>query len=68
MKYFSANTQFNKRVEFLSLKQETMTVEEYEEEFYKLSHFAPEMVAIEKTKVDRFVQGLKVGLRGLVYC
>ena len=42
-------------------------MEEYEEEFDKLSHFAPEMVAMEKTRVQRFVQGLKVGLRGLVY-
>ena len=66
-KYFSSNTRFKKQAEFLSLKQGAMTVEEYEEEFNKLSHFAPEMVATEKTRVQRFVQGLKVGLRGLAY-
>ena len=42
-------------------------MEEYEEEFDKLSHFAPEMVATEKTRVQKFVQGLKVRLQGLVY-
>ena len=49
------------------MKQEAMTVKEYKEEFDKLSHFTPEIVATEKTRVERFVQGLKVGLRGLVY-
>lgn len=44
-----------------------MTVEEYEEEFNKLSHFSPEMVATKATRIERFVQGLRVGLRGLVY-
>ena len=54
-KYFSANTRFNKQAEFLNLKQGAMTVEEYEEEFDKLSHFTPEMVAMQKTRVQRFV-------------
>ncbi|XP_038889305.1 uncharacterized protein LOC120079215 [Benincasa hispida] len=46
-KYFSANTRYNKQAEFLNLRQRVMSVEEYEQEFDKLSHFAPELVATE---------------------
>lgn len=67
VKYFSANTRFNKQANFLSLKQGAMTVEEYEQEFDKLSHFALEMVATEAAKTKRFIQGLKVDFLGLVY-
>ena len=31
-----------------------MTVEEYEQEFDKLSHFGSEMVATEAAKIERF--------------
>ncbi|XP_038882395.1 uncharacterized protein LOC120073664 [Benincasa hispida] len=47
-KYFSTNTRYNKQAEFLNLRQEVMSVEEYEQEFDKLSCFAPELVATEK--------------------
>lgn len=51
-KYFSANTRYNKQVDFMQLKQGAMSVEEYEQEFTKLSHFAPKMVATEKDKIE----------------
>ncbi|XP_040361820.1 uncharacterized protein LOC121049220 [Rosa chinensis] len=35
-----------------------MTVLQYEERFIALSRFAPELVAIEKLKVDQFINGL----------
>lgn len=44
-----------------------MSVEEYEQEFDKLSHFATEMVATEAARTERFIQGLRSKLRGLVY-
>ncbi|XP_038874997.1 uncharacterized protein LOC120067519 [Benincasa hispida] len=54
-KYFSANTWYNKQIEFLDLKQRVMSVEEYEQEFDKLSHFAPELVATEATRTEKFI-------------
>ncbi|XP_038887018.1 uncharacterized protein LOC120077183 [Benincasa hispida] len=60
--YFSANTRYNKQTEFLNLKQRVMSVEEYEQEFDKLSHFSLELVANEATRTKRFIQGLRSGL------
>ncbi|XP_038874873.1 uncharacterized protein LOC120067373 [Benincasa hispida] len=54
-KYFSANTRYNKQAEFLNLRQEVMSVEEYEQEFDKLSRFAPELVTTEATRTERFI-------------
>ncbi|XP_038875108.1 uncharacterized protein LOC120067638 [Benincasa hispida] len=48
-KYFSANTRYNKQAEFLNLRQGVMSVEKYEQEFDKLSHFSPELVTTEDT-------------------
>ncbi|XP_038880466.1 uncharacterized protein LOC120072126 [Benincasa hispida] len=66
-KYFSANTRYNKQVEFLNLKQGVMLVKEYEQEFDKLSHFAAELVATETARTERFIQGLRSELRGMVH-
>ncbi|XP_038887812.1 uncharacterized protein LOC120077819 [Benincasa hispida] len=65
-KYFSANTRYNKQAEFLNLKQDAMSVE-YEQEFDKLSHFAPELVATEASRIERFIQGMRSGLRDMVH-
>lgn len=43
-----------------------MFVVEYEREFNKLSHFAPKLVATEKDKTKKFVQGLGDRVRGFV--
>ncbi|XP_038877307.1 uncharacterized protein LOC120069590 [Benincasa hispida] len=40
---------------------------EYEQEFDKFSYFAPELVAIEVARTERFIQGLRSGLRGMVH-
>ncbi|XP_038883046.1 uncharacterized protein LOC120074107 [Benincasa hispida] len=66
-KYFSANTRYNKQAEFLNLKQGVMSMEKYEQEFDKLSHFTPELVATEAARTERFIQGLRSGLRGMVH-
>ncbi|KAA0051426.1 gag protease polyprotein [Cucumis melo var. makuwa] len=55
-----------KRQEFLNLEQDNMTVEQYDAEFDMLSHFAPEMIATEATRADKFVRGLRLDIQGLV--
>ncbi|XP_074367382.1 uncharacterized protein LOC141707862 [Apium graveolens] len=44
---------------FLELKQENMSVAEYEAKFTELSRFVPQLVSIEEKKAERFQQGLK---------
>ncbi|TYK26664.1 reverse transcriptase [Cucumis melo var. makuwa] len=43
----------------LELQQDDVTLEQYDQEFNMLSHFSPEMVAIEVAKPDKFVRGLR---------
>ncbi|XP_071918796.1 uncharacterized protein [Coffea arabica] len=49
--------------DFIRCKQGAMSVAEYEVQFTKLSHFAPELIATEQRRVRRFVQGLNVELQ-----
>ncbi|TYK08405.1 gag protease polyprotein [Cucumis melo var. makuwa] len=48
-----------KRQKFLNLQQDNRTVEQYDAEFNMLSRFAPEMVATEAIRTDKFVRGLR---------
>ncbi|KAL0539828.1 hypothetical protein IC582_024049 [Cucumis melo] len=41
-----------------------MTVEQYDAEFDMLSRFAPEMIATEAAKADKFVRGLRLDIQG----
>ncbi|KAL0544372.1 hypothetical protein IC582_019486 [Cucumis melo] len=41
-----------------------MTVEQYDAEFDMLSRFAPEMIATEAARPDKFVRGLRLGIQG----
>ncbi|KAA0032468.1 gag protease polyprotein [Cucumis melo var. makuwa] len=43
-----------------------MTVERYDTEFDMLSRFAPEMIATEAARADKFVRGLRLDIQGLV--
>ncbi|KAL0536730.1 hypothetical protein IC582_025690 [Cucumis melo] len=43
-----------------------MTVEQYDVEFDMLSRFAPEMIATEAARADKFVRGLRLDIQGLV--
>ena len=45
------------------LVQGTKTVMEYDREFNKLSRFARSLVATEKDRVERFLNGLKISLQ-----
>ncbi|KAA0053234.1 DNA/RNA polymerases superfamily protein [Cucumis melo var. makuwa] len=65
-KFFSASLRDAKRQEFLNLEQGDMTVEQYDAEFDMLSRFAPEMIATEAARADKFVRGLWLDIQGLV--
>ena len=52
--------------EFLTLRQRTMTVAEYEVRFTQLSHYAPMMVTTEKHKCRRFEDGLHYKIRSRI--
>ncbi|KAL0561448.1 hypothetical protein IC582_001876 [Cucumis melo] len=65
-KFFSASLRDAKRQEFLNLEQGDMTVEQYDAEFDMLSRFAPEMIATEAARADKFVRGLRLNIQGLV--
>jgi hypothetical protein len=47
-----------KKNEFLSLKQEGMSVAEYRDKFIELSRYATEEVAEDKKKQELFLDGL----------
>ncbi|KAL0561256.1 hypothetical protein IC582_001678 [Cucumis melo] len=66
VKFFSASLRDAKQQEFLNLEQGDMTVEQYDAEFDMLSHFAPEMIATEAARADKFVRGLRLDIQGLV--
>jgi hypothetical protein len=52
-----------KKKEFLSLKQGGMSVAEYRDRFIELSRYAPEEVADDPKKQERFLEGLAGPLR-----
>ncbi|KAA0060734.1 ty3-gypsy retrotransposon protein [Cucumis melo var. makuwa] len=64
-KFFSASLRDAKRQKFLNLEQGDMTVEQYDAEFDMLSRFAPEMIATEAARADKFVRGLRLDIQGL---
>ncbi|KAL0551702.1 hypothetical protein IC582_010791 [Cucumis melo] len=66
VKFFSASLRDAKRQEFLNLEQGDMTVEQYDAEFDMLSRFAPEMIATEAARADKFVRSLRLDIQGLV--
>ncbi|CAL8119335.1 unnamed protein product [Prunus armeniaca] len=55
-----------KRVEFLHLRQGSMSVFEYEHKFNELSQFAPELVTTKEDKCTRFEEGLWLDIQAVV--
>ncbi|XP_027156937.1 uncharacterized protein LOC113758127 [Coffea eugenioides] len=49
--------------EFIKLKQETLSVAEYEGKFTKLSKYVPGLVINERRRIRQFVQGLNVEIQ-----
>ncbi|XP_056169361.1 uncharacterized protein LOC115671942 [Syzygium oleosum] len=62
-KYFSESARERKLAEFMRLCQGSMTVDQYEAKFARLSKFAPRMVEDPLDKVRRIWDGLKPDLR-----
>ncbi|XP_038985537.1 uncharacterized protein LOC120111734 [Phoenix dactylifera] len=62
-KYFPSSRIRELEREFLSLSQGSMTVEDYEAEFDRLSRFAPSLVQDPKSRMSRFEEGLRPRLR-----
>jgi len=55
--------QKQKQREFLTLKQENMSVMKYANKFTELSRFAPEYVVIDQMRMLRFEEGLALYIR-----
>ena len=56
-----------KKQEFLDLRQEGMTILEYERRFHDFSMFAPQFIPTEQYMIDRLRDGLRQDLRqGLI--
>ncbi|KAL2226383.1 UNVERIFIED_CONTAM: Transposon Ty3-I Gag-Pol polyprotein, partial [Sesamum indicum] len=52
-----------KKVEFLEIKQNELSVAEYELQFVRLSKYAPEEVSTDELRRDRFERGLRLEIR-----
>ena len=50
-------------MEFQELKQDQMTVSQYEAKFTQLSRYAGKLVSKEEDRTKRFVRGLRSGIR-----
>ncbi|XP_026655861.2 uncharacterized protein LOC113461011 [Phoenix dactylifera] len=62
--YFPESVRISKKNEFLSLRQtDDMTVLEYANKFTKLGRFCPQMIEVERSKANRFEQGLRDDIR-----
>ena len=65
-KYFLETAKHAKAREFLELNQGTMTVMEYVTKFIELARFDDDYVATDMAKVRKFVDGLKLSIRGKI--
>ena len=65
-KYFPAISRHAKALEFLELRQGTITVIEYLAKFTKLARFSNDYVATDMAKVRIFENGLKLFIRGKI--
>lgn len=62
--YFTPALLQENTIELLSLKQGTMTVDEYQQKFFELLSFALQINANSKAKYDHFLQGLNQEIFG----
>ena len=65
-KFFSASSRHAKALEFLELKQGSMTMLEYETKFTELACFGDDYVATDMAKVRKFEDDLKLSIRGKI--
>ena len=59
VKYISDDYVNRKKIEFLKLRQNELSVAEYEKQFVELSKYGPEEVAIYERKWKGFEKGFK---------
>ena len=52
--------------EFMFLRQGSSSVEDYYQDFLRLSVYAPDLVNTEEKKAERFVQGLRPAMRSVL--
>ncbi|CAA0835213.1 Unknown protein, partial [Striga hermonthica] len=62
-KYYPTYYRAEMERQFLSLRQGTRTVDEYEREFTRLAAFVPDLVRTEAQRVQRFIDGLYPAVR-----
>ena len=60
--FFPNTLREGKREEFVHLKQQDMTVEQYQRTFLSLARYAPELVSTEFRKIQKFEQGLRANI------
>ena len=59
-KYMLAVYKEKKKLEFLNLMQDDLSVANYEVQFMRLSKYAPEEVATDELKRNKFERGLNL--------
>ncbi|XP_073017826.1 uncharacterized protein [Primulina eburnea] len=62
-KYITQVVRNAREREFMDLVQGSMTVAQYEAEFHRLIHYAPQFMEDEPRKTRKFVEGLKLEIR-----
>ncbi|XP_071932034.1 uncharacterized protein [Coffea arabica] len=62
-KFLPPLVQEKREDDFIKLRQGTLSVAEYETRFTKLSTYAPELVATERKRIRRFIQGLDLEIQ-----
>jgi len=65
--YYPKDVRRMKEREFMSLKQENLSVLEYATKFNELSHFAPHQINTEERKMDHFEQGIRSMIAGQTF-
>ncbi|KAL0383013.1 UNVERIFIED_CONTAM: hypothetical protein Scaly_0588600 [Sesamum calycinum] len=61
--HLRAKLRNRKKVEFLELKQNELSVAGYELQFVRLSNYAPEEVSTDELRRDKFERGLRLEIR-----
>ena len=63
-KYFPKRFRHQMEADFMKLTQGTKYVAEYEEQFTAISRFASTLVANECSKCRKFLEGLRINIKG----
>lgn len=64
-RYFPQSVWDQIEIEFVTLKQETLPIIEYEKNFNQLLRYAPHLVDMDERKARRFERGLRPKVGGI---